>query len=92
MTVEEELLHRIEALEKRVAKRSYSLAIVVVTMFLLTGVNIVYTTIAVTKNTHVWCDLVGPLDDQYKATPPPTTSGKVFAKGIHEVRVQYHCK
>jgi len=79
----------IEVAEK---KRNYSIAIVFLTMFLLTGLNIVYTTTAVNKNAHVWCDLVAPLDDQYKATPPPTTNGKAFAKGMHKVRQQYNCK
>lgn len=73
-------------------RKNYSLTIVFISMFALTGANIAYTTRAVNKNAQVWCGLVAPLDDQYKATPPPTAGGKVFARGIHEVRIQYHCK
>jgi len=32
------------------------------------------------------CSVFAPLDDQYKATPPPTKSGKVFAANIAEAR------
>lgn len=46
---------------------------------------------ALSESQRKWCALLVPLDDGYKVTPPPTESGRRFARIIHGLRVDFGC-
>lgn len=100
MTIEDGmLLERVEKLEKQVKRMStiwrwrfaYPLMAVFISMFVAVGISITYTGQAINNNEQTWCELVGSLDKQYQRTPPPNTSGQVFAATIHHIAIKFHC-
>lgn len=70
----------------------YPLAAVFVSMFVVGGLNMIYTNSAVRNNEQTWCELVSNLDNQNQKTPPPSENGKVFARQMHSIRVKFECK
>lgn len=64
------------------------LAIVFVTMFLLTGVNILYTN----QQAQKFCALMITLDESYSQFKPRTEAGKKVAQNVHDLRKSLDCK
>jgi hypothetical protein len=65
----------------------------VVTGLLFTGIlaSFQYTNYVDRRSNNDLCGLVNAFDDTYKATPPPSDTGKVLAREMIRLRDRFKC-
>lgn len=76
----------------------YGLLAVLVSLLMLGGAGWWYTTYAIAQQERAeresdrrWCQLLGTLDDAYRAAPPQSETGKRLAADVHNLRAELGC-
>ena len=62
-----------------------------VVMVILVICGYAYTNYAIHKSERELCEVITPLDQAYRQTPPTTAAGRNFAKAIHDQYVRRGC-
>lgn len=89
---------RLESLGERDMPRWYLLAVIVISILVLSVAGVGYTTYVDRKRSQQereadrrWCALLTQLDSAYSQAPPSTETGRLVARSIHELRVEIGC-
>ena len=76
----------------------WTLAISVLLLIILGIGGVLYTNYAIKKQNVAeresdrrWCQLLGTLDDAYRAAPPQSETGRRLAADIHNLRQELGC-
>lgn len=68
-----------------------AVVVLLLSVLMMVGVNILYTNFVDTQSNQVWCAVVNPLVARYKQLPNPDADAKEFLQAMSQVKRKYEC-